>query len=131
MVVDFRKLIEKTIDEKYPSPKINDVFDKLGKCHCFNTLDLANGFYQVEMNPQDISKIAFNVEDGHFLFLRMPMRLKNFPSKFQRVVDNVLRGLQNEICTVNLDDVIVFSTSYRSFIYNLEKIFQRLQDKVR
>lgn len=128
LVVDFRKLNEKTLDDKYPIPNINDVLDKLGKCHYFTTLDLASGFYQVEMHPQDVEKTAFNVEHGHFEFLRMPMGLKNSPSTFQRVMDNVLRGLQNEICLVYLDDIIVFSTSLQEHIINLEKVFQRLRE---
>ena len=128
LVVDFRKLNEKTLDDKYPIPNITDVLDKLGKCHYFTTLDLASGFYQVETHPQDIEKTAFNVEHGHFEFLRMPMGLKNSPSTFQRVMDNVLRGLQNEICLVYLDDIIVFSTSLQEHMVNLEKVFQRLRE---
>lgn len=128
LVVDFRKLNEKTLDDKYPIPNISDVLDKLGKCQYFTTLDLASGFYQVEMDPQDIEKTAFNVEHGHFEFLRMPMGLKNSPSTFQRVMDNVLRGLQNDICLVYLDDIIVFSTSLQEHMTNLEKVFQRLRE---
>lgn len=128
LVVDFRKLNDKTIDDKYPIPNISDVLDKLGRCQYFTTLDLASGFYQVEMNPDDIPKTAFNVEHGHFEFLRMPMGLKNSPSTFQRVMDNVLRGLQNEICLVYLDDIIVFSTSLQEHMVNLEKVFSRLRE---
>lgn len=128
LVVDFRKLNEKTIDDKYPIPNITDVLDKLGKCQYFTTLDLASGFYQVEMDPQDIPKTAFNVEHGHFEFLRMPMGLKNSPSTFQRVMDNVLRGLQNNICLVYLDDIIVYSTSLQEHMDNLEKVLQRLRE---
>lgn len=128
LVVDFRKLNEKTINDKYPIPNITDVLDKLGKCQYFTTLDLASGFYQVEMNPDDIPKTAFNVEHGHFEFLRMPMGLKNSPSTFQRVMDNVLKGLQNVICLVYLDDIIVFSTSLQEHMVNLEKVFQRLRE---
>lgn len=128
IVVDFRKVNEKTIDDKYPIPNINDVLDKLGNCHYFTTLDLASGFYQVEMDPADIKKTAFNVEHGHFEFLRMPMGLKNSPSTFQRVMDNVLRDLQNVICLVYLDDIIVFSVSLQEHMVNLEKVFQRLRE---
>lgn len=128
IVVDIRKLNEKTIDDKYPIPNISDVLDKLGKCQYFTTLDLASGFYQVEMDPNDTHKTAFNVEHGHFEFLRMPMGLKNSPSTFQRVMDNVLRGLQNVICLVYLDDIIVFSTSLQEHMVNLEKVFQRLRE---
>lgn len=128
IVVDFRKVNEKTIDDKYPIPNINDVLDKLGNCQYFTTLDLASGFYQVEMHPDDISKTAFNVEHGHFEFLRMPMGLKNSPSTFQRVMDNVLKDLQNTICLVYLDDIVVFSTSLQEHIVNLEKVFKRLRE---
>lgn len=128
IVIDFRKVNEKTIDDKYPIPNITDILDKLGNCQYFSTLDLASGFHQIEMNPADISKTAFNVEHGHFEFLRMPMGLKNAPSTFQRVMDNVLRGLQNKICLVYLDDIIVFSTSLQEHIENLEKVFNRLRE---
>lgn len=127
LVVDFRKLNDKTIDDKYPIPNIADVLDKLGNCHYFTTLDLASGFYQVEMNPEDIPKTAFNVEHGHFEFLRMAMGLKNSPSTFQRVMDNVLRDLQNVICLVYLDDIIIFSVSLQEHMVNLEKVFERLR----
>lgn len=128
IVVDFRKVNEKTIDDRYPIPNIADVLDKLGRSQYFTTLDLASGFYQVEMNPQDIPKTAFNVEHGHYEFLRMPMGLKNSPSTFQRVMDNVLKDLQNTICLVYLDDIIVFSTSLQEHIINLEKVFQKLRE---
>ncbi|CAK1590854.1 unnamed protein product [Parnassius mnemosyne] len=128
LVVDFRKLNEKTISDKYPIPNISDVLDKLGNCQYFTTLDLASGFYQVEMNPSDIPKTAFNVKHGNFEFLRMPMGLKNSPSTFQRVMDNVLRDLQNTVCLVYLDDIIVYSTSLQEHMVNLEKVFQKLRE---
>lgn len=111
LVVDFRKLNEKTLDDKYPIPNITDVLDKLGNCQYFTTLDLASGFYQMEMHPDDVPKTAFNVEHGHYEFLRMPMSLKNSPSTFQRVMDNVSKELKNTVCLVYREDIIVFSTS--------------------
>lgn len=130
LVVDFRKLNEKTLDDKYPIPNISDILDKLGKCQYFSSIDLASGFYQVETHPDDIHKTAFSVDfaPGHFEFLRMPMGLKNAPSTFQRVMDHVLRGLQNVICVVYLDDILVFSTSLQEHIVNLRKIFERLRE---
>lgn len=128
LVVDFRKANEKTVDDKYPIPNITDVLDKLGKCQYFTTLDLASGFYQVEMDPADVEKTAFNVENGHYEFLRMPMGLKNSPSTFQRVMDNVLKDLQNQVCLVYLDDIIVFSTSLQEHVINLEKVFKKLRE---
>lgn len=127
IVIDFRKLNNKTIDDKFPLPNITDILDKLGKAQYFSTLDLANGFHQIEMNPHDIPKTAFSTETGHYEFKRMPFGLKNAPSTFQRVMNNVLRGLQNEICCVYLDDVIVYSTSLQEHINRLKLIFERFR----
>ncbi|XP_050505429.1 uncharacterized protein LOC126883802 [Diabrotica virgifera virgifera] len=128
IVVDYRKVNEKTIDDRYRIPHISDILDKLGRCQYFTTLDLASGFHQIEMAEEDIPKTAFNVENGHYEYLRMPFGLKNAPSTFQRMMDNVLKGLQGEICLVYMDDVIVYSTSLQEHIVNLTKVFQRLRE---
>lgn len=127
LVIDYRRLNEKTISDRYPLPNISEILDKLGKCLYFSTLDLASGFHQIEMSPQDIPKTAFTVEGGHYEYLRMPFGLKNAPSTFQRVMDNVLRDLVGKICLVYLDDIIIFSTSLQEHIENLEKVFLRLR----
>lgn len=128
VVVDYRKLNEKTINDKYPLPNITDILDKLGRCQYFSTLDLASGFHQIEMNPRDSEKTAFNVENGHFEYLRMPFGLKNAPATFQRVMDNILKGIQNELCLVYMDDIIIFSVSLQEQIQNLRKVFDRLRN---
>lgn len=127
IVIDYRKLNEKTIDDKFPLPNISDILDKLGKAQYFSTLDLANGFHQIELDPLDIPKTAFSTDTGHYEFKRMPFGLKNAPSTFQRVMNNMLRGLQNETCLVYLDDIIIFSTSLQEHIERLREVFERLR----
>lgn len=127
LVIDYRKINEKTIDDKYPIPNISDILDKLGKANYFSTLDLASGFHQIEIHPEDVPKTAFTVEHGHYEFVRMPFGLKNAPSTFQRVMDNVLQGLQGKICLVYMDDIIIFSTSLQEHIVNLKSVFERLR----
>lgn len=127
IVIDYRKVNEKTIDDRYPIPNINDILDRFGRCRYFTTLDLASGFHQIEMHPDSIEKTAFNTDSGHYEFLRMPFGLKNAPATFQRVMDNVLRHLLNKICLVYMDDVIVFSTSLTEHINNLKQVFQTLR----
>lgn len=128
IVVDYRKVNEKTVDDRYPIPNISDILDKLGKCQYFSTLDLASGYYQIEMASEDIPKTAFNVENGHYEYVRLPMGLKNAPATFQRVMDNTLKGLQNDICLVYMDDIVIFSVSLQEHIINLRKVFQRLRE---
>lgn len=128
LVVDYRKLNEVTIDDKYPIPNIDEILDKLGRCQYFTTLDLAKGFHQIEIEEQDIHKTAFSVEGGHYEFLRMPFGLKTAPATFQRLMNNILKDYVNKICLVYLDDVIIFSTSLQEHINSIKLIFNRLKD---
>ncbi|CAK1593440.1 unnamed protein product [Parnassius mnemosyne] len=127
MVIDYRRLNDITIDDKYPLPNITDLFDKLGKSSYFSTIDLASGYHQIEIEEQDRQKTAFSTQNGHYEFLRMPFGLKTAPATFQRTMDSVLRGLQGIHCMVYLDDIIVFSTSLEEHIQKLRTIFDRIR----
>lgn len=127
LVIDYRKLNTKTVDDKYPLPNITEILDKLGKCQYFSTLDLASGFHQIEVDPRDVPKTAFQVEHGLYEYLRMPFGLKNAPGTFQRVMDNVLREFVGKCCLIYMDDIIVFSTSLQEHLENLEKILRALE----
>lgn len=95
IVVEYRKVNEKTIEDRYHIPNISDDLDKLGKCKYFSTLDLASGFHEIEMHPADIPKTDFNLENGHCEYLWIPFGLRNAQATFQWVMDNILRGLRN------------------------------------
>lgn len=64
VVIDYRKLNELNVRDIYPLPNICDLLDQLGKCKYYTTIDLANGFHQIEINPDGIPKTAFSVENG-------------------------------------------------------------------
>ena len=83
---------------------MNDQLDKLaGKCY-FSTLDLAQGYHQVPMHPHSVSKSAIITPDGHYEFLRFPFGLANAPPVYQRVIDKMLGGMQNESVLAYMDD---------------------------
>lgn len=128
LVVDYRKLNEKTIDDRYPLPNISDILDKLGNCKYFSTLDLASGFHQIEMHPKDIPKTAFSVDHGHYEYSRMTFGLKNAPATFQRVMDNMLREHIGKNVLVYMDDIIIFSSSLQEHIETLRKVFTKLRE---
>lgn len=128
IVIDYRKLNEVTIDDRYPIPNIDDILGKLGRCQYFTTLDLAKGFHQIEIDGRDVQKTAFSVEGGHYEFLRMPFGLKTAPATFQRLMNNVLGDYINKICLVYLDDIVIFSTSLEEHLESLKLIFRRLEE---
>lgn len=108
MVVDYRKLNEKTISDRYPMPEIGYVIDQLKGQNYFTTLDLASGFHQIKMKETDIEKTAFSINNGKYEFTRMAFGLKNAPAILQRAIDDVLRQYIGKICYVYIDDVIIF-----------------------
>ena len=109
------------VGDRYPIPNINDILDKLGKSLYFSTSELASEFHQIEVKPKDIQKTAFSIDNGHYEYIRMPFGLKNAPSTFQRVIDNVSREYLGEGCLVYMDDIIVYSTSLQEHMEILKK----------
>ena len=83
IVIYYLKLNEPTVDDKYPIPNIMDIPNKLSRSHYFTTLNLASGFHQIEVDPADLEKTTFSVENRLYQFHRMPFGLKNAPATFR------------------------------------------------
>ena len=107
--VDYRKLNGVTLRDSYPLPRINDCLDSLCGAKWFSTLDLASGYWQMGVHPDDREKTAFTCQSGLFQFKVLPFGLTNAPSSFKRLMEKVLAGLQFDICLIYLDDVIMKS----------------------
>jgi|GEM_PF-3482667 len=128
MVIDYRSLNEKTIGDAYPLPNITDILDQLGSAKYFSVLDLASGFHQIPMAPKDAPKTAFSTPYGHYQFKRMPFGLKNAPATFQRLMDNVLSGLQGNELFVYMDDIVIYARSLKEHEVKFNKLMQRLRN---
>lgn len=73
IVIDYRKLNVETPADRYPIPEVSEILDRLGKAQYFSVIDLASGFHQIEVDPADVPKTAFNVDHGKYEFVRMPI----------------------------------------------------------
>ena len=124
---DYRRLNALTVKDSYPLPRIDMSLDRLAGSRWFSTLDLASGFYQVEVDPDDIPKTAFSTRRGLFEFVTMPFGLCNAPATFERLMERVMTGLQWEILLIYIDDLIVFAKSFDEMLLRLEKVFDRLR----
>lgn len=80
------------VDNKYPLPNINNLFQKIDKSLYFTTLHLTTGYHQIEVENKDRPKTAFSTRYRHYEYNRMPIGL-GAPATFQRAIDNVLRRL--------------------------------------
>lgn len=128
LVIDYRKVNDKTISDKYPMPEISNTIDQLGGNTYFTTLDLASGFHQIKMKKSDIEKTAFSVNYGKYEFVRMPFGLKNAPAIFQRSIDDVLRHHIGKRCFVYIDDVIIFGRTLEEHLENLRIVLKTLHE---
>jgi hypothetical protein len=96
--IDYRKLNRVTERDEYPMKRIEEILDTLHGARYFATLDLQSGYWQVGVAPEDQPKTAFTSTQGLYEFCKMPFGLTNAPSTFQRMMENVPRGLDWETC---------------------------------
>ena len=127
MCIDYRELNKKTVKDAYPLPRADEVQDRLAGSTIFSTLDLASGYWQIAVTPEDRPKTAFCPGPGMglFQFTRMPFGLSGAPGSFQRLMDTVCRGLS--FVTTYLDDVLIHSVSPKEHLQHLQEVFHRLR----
>ncbi|KAL8580634.1 hypothetical protein ACOMHN_043450 [Nucella lapillus] len=128
LCVDYRRLNSKTIPDAYPLHRIDDSLDALGGAKMFSTLDLASGYHQVAMSPEDRQKTAFITPFGLFEYLRMPMGLSTAPTTFQRLMQMTMNDLAFQILLVYLDDLLIYSRSFEEHLQRLQTVFDRLRE---
>ena len=125
--IDLRKLNDVTVKDCYPLPLLQDCIDALEGCRYFTTLDMASGYYQLEVAEEDKDNTAFVTKYGLFSFRRMPFGLCNAPATFSRSISMVLRGLSWKSVIAFLDDVVVLGRDFDSHMVNLSDVLRRFE----
>ena len=124
--IDYRKLNLVTTADPYYMTTLEEILEKVGVSKVMTKLDLAKGFYQVEVEPLSQDKTAFISPFGKFQFLRMPFGLKNAPATFQRLMEVVLADC-NDCSAPYIDDIVVFSMSVEEHVQHLRRVLGALR----
>jgi hypothetical protein len=129
MCVDYRGLNRITIKNKYPLPRIEELFDRLRTAKVFSKLDLTSGYNQIRIADQDIEKTAFRTRYGHFEFLVLPFGLTNAPATFMTMMNDILKEFLDEFAFAFLDDILVYSDGYKDHLalFLLKHVCSRVQ----
>jgi hypothetical protein len=127
MCVDYRLLNEDTIKNKYPLPRIKDLFDQMKGASVFSKIDLRSGYHQLKIRESDIPKIAFCTRYGLFEYTVMSFGLTNAPTHFMYLMNKVFMEYLDKFVEVFIDDILIFSKTEEEHEKHLRMVLEKFR----
>jgi hypothetical protein len=127
MCVDYRSLNEVTIKNKYPLPRIEDLFDQMKGASVFSKIDLRSGYHQLKIRESDIPKTAFRTRYGLYEYTVMSFGLTNAPAYFMYLMNKVFMESLDRFVIVFIDDILVFSRTMEEHEEHLRLVLEKLR----
>ncbi|GJT76379.1 putative reverse transcriptase domain-containing protein [Tanacetum coccineum] len=127
MCIDYRKLNKLTVKNRYPLPRIDDLFDQLQGSSVYSKIDLRSGYHQLRVRDEDIPKTAFRTRYGHYEFQVMPFGLTNAPAVFMDLMNRVCRPYLDKFVIVFIDDILIYSKTKEEHDAHLRLILELLK----
>ncbi|GJZ49567.1 putative nucleotidyltransferase, ribonuclease H [Tanacetum coccineum] len=127
MCIDYRELNKLTVKNRYPLPRIDDLFDQLQGSRYFSNIDLRSGYHQLRVHEDDIPKTAFRTRYGHFEFTVMPFGLTNAPAVFMDLMNRVCKPYLDKIIIVFIDDILIYSRTKEDHEVHLGLVLELLR----
>nr|GEV79462.1 putative reverse transcriptase domain-containing protein [Tanacetum cinerariifolium] len=130
MCIDYRELNKLTVKNRYPLPRIDDLFDQLQGSSIYSKIDLRSGYHQLRVREQDIPKTEFRTRYGHYEFQVMPFGLTNAPAVFMDLMNRVSKPYLDKFVIVFIDDILIYSKDEKEHEEHLKEILELLKEGI-
>ncbi|GJU64521.1 putative reverse transcriptase domain-containing protein [Tanacetum coccineum] len=125
--IDYRELNKLTVKNRYPLPRIDEIFDQLQGLQFFSKIDLRSGYHQLRVHEDEIPNIVFRTRYGHFEFTVMPIGLTNAPAVFIDLMNRVCRPYLDKFVIVFIDDILIYSKTQEEHVEHLRLVLELLK----